>query len=281
MGKRKKRRQSSDAETTPNPPKAPDRINNPFADALRGLRAEDPEGRAGKSTPPTKATTGAPSRHASSPAPKPPDPSSERAPEAAAANDFADYPYEDRAAFHQAFAGVKPLGAERRAERIGAVRRTSDHHASPRPTAPASTRAADEHARAQLASLVTGGLRFDVQRDMDGYVEAEREDAPRGTLRALMRKGVAPEASVDLHGLRADDAARRVEKAVRESCRAGRRILLIVHGKGQHSEGGVGVLADRVHEVLTAGAAAPFVLAFASAPRELGGTGALLVALRA
>ena len=67
---------------------------------------------------------------------------------------------------------------------------------------------------------------------------------------------------------------------MRSARRAGRRYLLVIHGKGSHSADGVGVLRDAVLEALTSGGAAPVVAAFATACSRLGGSGALALALR-
>ena len=55
--------------------------------------------------------------------------------------------------------------------------------------------------------------------------------------------------------------------------------LLIVHGKGLHSAGGIGVLALAVVDSLTEGRAAALVRALMTAPQRLGGSGALAVQL--
>jgi DNA-nicking Smr family endonuclease len=64
---------------------------------------------------------------------------------------------------------------------------------------------------------------------------------------------------------------------VRRQHRLGRRYVLIITGKGQHSDGGVGVLGEALAETLAGGGAAPFVLAFASAHAQHGGRGAVAV----
>ena len=58
-------------------------------------------------------------------------------------------------------------------------------------------------------------------------------------------------------------------------------MVLVVHGRGTRSAGGVGVLKALVVEALSEGGAAPVVTAFATAPGHLGGEGALLVRLLA
>ena len=66
---------------------------------------------------------------------------------------------------------------------------------------------------------------------------------------------------------------------LRSAQRTGKRVVLIVHGRGQHSAGGVGVLAEVVLETISRGGAAPVVRAFMSAPQRQGGSGALVVFL--
>ena len=97
----------------------------------------------------------------------------------------------------------------------------------------------------------------------------------------MLREGkLPPEATVDLHGLTRREAGQKVRAFVREEHRRGRRTVAIVHGKGTHSEGGVGVLREVVVEVLSRGGAAPLVEAFATAPARFGGEGAILARLR-
>ncbi|MBW2685342.1 MAG: Smr/MutS family protein, partial [Deltaproteobacteria bacterium] len=54
---------------------------------------------------------------------------------------------------------------------------------------------------------------------------------------------------------------------------------LIIVGKGLHSPGGKGTLKTAVVDALSKRAPARFVLAFRTAPRHLGGTGALVARL--
>lgn len=190
--------------------------------------------------------------------------------------------YEDRVAFSQAFADVRPLARRQRGGGGDYVtepylRRPAD--APSCPSAPVDS-GAEARARARLDALVAGGVQFHVDRD-EGWVEGERKGAPREALRGLRRRGVVPEAQLDLHGLVAEEAERKLARFIRERHRRGVRRLLVVHGKGHHSEGGAGVLGDRVVRVLTEGRAAPLVDAFITAPARLGGGGALLVQLGA
>ena len=178
---------------------------------------------------------------------------------------------EDRTAYFDSLAGVRPI-AGRRPERSGRA-------LPPAPPPPADRPDPDAPARARLAALVSSQYEFDIAREEDGWVEGLRRDAPVAALDVLRRRAVTAESTLDLHRVRAAEVDSRVTRFVREKHRAGIRRLLIIHGKGTHSENGVGVLAEAVAKALTEGGAAPLVLAFASAPVSLGGTGALLVEL--
>jgi DNA-nicking Smr family endonuclease len=184
-------------------------------------------------------------------------------------------------AFQQAFAGVAPL-RRRGAELVSSA---SPGDGTPSRSVPAGgadrsrDEAGDEAARQRLASLVAGGLHFRLHEEPDGYVEGLRSDAHPAALRVVTAAHPVPEATLDLHGRTGEEAAKEVRRFVRERHQRGDRLLLIVHGKGRHSEGGRAVLGDRVRETLTRGGAAPLVLAFASAPLRLGGLGALVVRL--
>ena len=170
---------------------------------------------------------------------------------------------DERTAFRNAMTGVVPIDGAA-AARVSRVPRDDAH--------------AEEDARARLAALVGGGVHFTIERSAE-RVFGSRGGVRKRALRELESRSVSIEGTLDLHGMRAAAAARELTRFVRAQHRRGRRRLLVVHGKGLHSEGGVGVLGARVVEELTAGGAAPLVLAFASAHPDLGGTGALIVQL--
>ncbi len=179
----------------------------------------------------------------------------------------------DRIAFDDTFAGVRGLddGKPRRktlaapAKPIGAPRR--------------ATSEADAGSRRRLDALVAGAFTFDVSIDEEGFVEGLRRDAPIAALDALRREEVRVDRTFDLHGEREAAVEERLPRALREAHGAGARRVLVIHGKGLHSSDGLPVLRDAVLRVLEASRATPLVLAFASAPRAMGGTGALLVEL--
>jgi DNA-nicking Smr family endonuclease len=179
----------------------------------------------------------------------------------------------ERTAFYDAMAGVRGLGA-----RAGSPPpRATAMKLPPAPTAPRE-REGDRDARAKLAALVSGGLRFEIRRE-DEWQAGVRHDAPRGTLENLASATPAGDAALDLHGARAADVETRVAKFVSRAHASGLRRLRIVHGKGLHSDAGGPVLGEAVIDALTKGAAAGRVLAFVTAPEAQGGSGALLVEL--
>ena len=77
----------------------------------------------------------------------------------------------------------------------------------------------------------------------------------------------------------AEAAARAVVRFVRDSHASGKKNVLIIHGRGNGSLRGLAVLKDVVVDALTESGASRLVLAFSSAPRRLGGVGALAVRL--
>jgi DNA-nicking Smr family endonuclease len=95
-----------------------------------------------------------------------------------------------------------------------------------------------------------------------------------------LRRGEWPvERRLDLHGLVAAQARRMLADELRDAFASGDRCLLVVHGRGLHSEAGP-VLRDGVIGWLTTPPLAAQVMAFASALPRDGGPGASYVLLR-
>jgi DNA-nicking Smr family endonuclease len=88
-----------------------------------------------------------------------------------------------------------------------------------------------------------------------------------------------PTATLDLHGHDAASARSKVARFVVDERRRGRELVLVIVGKGRHSAGGRAVLRDEIAGWLSAPPVSANVLAFRSAPRELGGSGAVVVLL--
>jgi DNA-nicking Smr family endonuclease len=95
-----------------------------------------------------------------------------------------------------------------------------------------------------------------------------------------LRRGNQPiERRIDLHGLIAAEAKRRLAGELDRAQAEGLRCVLVIHGRGLHSEGGA-VLREGTIDWLTAEPLASQVMAFASARPEHGSSGATYVLLR-
>ncbi len=137
---------------------------------------------------------------------------------------------------------------------------------------------AEEQARARLQALVAQDVRFRIQSEQD-FLSGSRMDSDARVVRELRRRTRVPE-TLDLHGLIQREAREAVVSFIRRCHGKGLDVVCIIHGKGQHSEAGLGVLRDVVLQALTETGAAPLVRAFVTAPEGLGGSGALLVQLK-
>jgi len=110
-------------------------------------------------------------------------------------------------------------------------------------------------------------------------VEALLVGEDRKKLRALRRGDFPPESEFDLHGLREGQAETRTRNVLKEAFDGGLRSVLLIHGRGHHSPVRA-VLKSAIPEWLTSQPTAEIVLAFCTAPIELGAGGATLVLLR-
>jgi DNA-nicking Smr family endonuclease len=172
--------------------------------------------------------------------------------------------------FADEMAGVAPLAPDPRGRR-GAP--------SPSPT-PTRRRLGDEaEAYAQLADLVDGTGPFDIA-DSDEYIEGLAPGIDRRLLRKLRRGDYALQGHLDLHGLVSDEARDAVDRFLSAARAAGKRCVLLIHGRGLNSKEGIPVLKERLKIWLTRGRIARAVLAFATARPADGGAGAVYVLLR-
>jgi DNA-nicking Smr family endonuclease len=178
-------------------------------------------------------------------------------------------PQSDAELFLQEVAGAAPMAP--RPRRVGAPAVDP----SQRPKRPSD----DAEVLAQLADLCGGDGPFDIA-DTDEYIEGTAEGIDRRLLRRLRAGDYAVQAHVDLHGATREEARDRVARFILESRRAGRRCVLIVHGRGNHSKDQIPVLKQAVRTWLERGQIARSVLAFATARPTDGGAGAVYVLLR-
>lgn len=130
-----------------------------------------------------------------------------------------------------------------------------------------------------LDALISVGGRFEVQDD-GASLEGRRPEVPMPTLRKLRRGQFPVDARLDMHGMTAVEAKDALAMFLRVMRQKGERCVLVIHGKGGHSPGGIGVLRGEIGAWLSQGHAAAHVMAFASAHADDGGAGALYVLLR-
>jgi len=124
---------------------------------------------------------------------------------------------------------------------------------------------------------VTGKFRWPDSNDRHRAVADGVTDSQ---LAALSRGDPEPLERIDLHGTRHEQAARLVAKRLQSARAQGLDCVIVIHGRGQRSASGEAVLRDALPGWLTTGECARHVLAFAPAPKGLGGLGATLVLLR-
>ncbi len=132
---------------------------------------------------------------------------------------------------------------------------------------------------ARLADLVSGVEEFDL-RFSDLYVEGCQPGVGPELMRRL-RQGAFPiQDHLDLHGLSRDAAQAEASDFIAASVTRGLRHVLLVHGKGKGSPGGVPVLKEALTDWLATRRFKKNVLAFCSAQAIDGGTGAMYLLLR-
>jgi DNA-nicking Smr family endonuclease len=130
-----------------------------------------------------------------------------------------------------------------------------------------------------LRALVSGDAPFDLA-DSDEFIEGRVAGVSHELVRKLRRGEFAVQGHVDLHGMTREEAKRAVESFLRASRSAGKRCVLVVHGRGLHSKDQLPVLKDALRTWLSTARLGRHVLAFATARPVDGGAGAIYVLLR-
>jgi len=161
--------------------------------------------------------------------------------------------------FRRAVADVKPL---KRPKRVALK--------SPAPAPVPQQHRRDE--AAALAESLHGPLSLEEALETGEELSYLREGMARETLRKLRRGHWAIQDGIDLHGLSRDQAAALMVDFLNHCLARGRRCVRIVHGKG------LGILKAKLRKWLPQ---RDEVLAFCQAPASEGGSGALLVLLKA
>jgi DNA-nicking Smr family endonuclease len=182
---------------------------------------------------------------------------------------------DDALAFAEAMRGAKPLPAAVRGPLPAAPRSPG---ASPgrgripaRPQVDAYEAPAEGLTQSSAFAVVTTG----------GSIEGRGRGVDAKLLRRLKAGELPVEARLDLHGHARADALDALERFFESARAAGKRCLLVIHGRGAHSRDDAPVLKPLVWRWLAASpSSASAVLAFASARPGQGGDGATLVLLR-
>ena len=109
------------------------------------------------------------------------------------------------------------------------------------------------------------------------FLEFMRPGIQHRVFRDLQRGLIAPGATLDLHGMRVLEARTALVRFLSQALNRGHRCVRIVHGKGRRSDTAQPVLKQKTNQWLRQ---RKEVLAFCSAPRWDGGTGAAYVLLK-
>jgi DNA-nicking Smr family endonuclease len=215
----------------------------PFADALKGIRA--PPGAPKPALPPPA------SKASAKPAPPPKKEKS------------------DEDLLREGMRGVRPL-SERERERVPRTKET-----------PISPPRFDEdtEALAKLAALVDGQEPMTWEHS-DEHSEWIAEDADPGILQRLVAGEFAWQGHIDLHGLTRDPARDAIVRFLASARVQGMRCVLVVHGRGHHSEDSKAVLKPLLQRWLQRAPLKEWVFAYATAKPVDGGAGAMYVLLR-
>lgn len=177
----------------------------------------------------------------------------------------------DSQAFLNAMSDVKPLTPKKR-ERIS--RR-------PEFKQPLIGQEVDEdlEVMAQLADLISGNAEFDL-RFSDEFVWGAAPGIGPDLMDRLSSGAFPIQDYLDLHGFTQEEAFKQVEEFLVKSVTKNLRHVLIVHGRGAGSPGGVPILKRALTKDLSHKRLRKRVLAFCTALQRDGGTGAMYVLLR-
>lgn len=115
-------------------------------------------------------------------------------------------------------------------------------------------------------------------RFSDHYPE-DPAPAQARRIKQLRQGKLTPEASLDLHGAQRHEVADKLRHFLQNALHNNWQTLLIVTGRGLHSEEGVPVLREEVERLLRDQGKGP-IAEWGRAPRQYGGDGAVVVFLK-
>jgi DNA-nicking Smr family endonuclease len=174
----------------------------------------------------------------------------------------------DDTLFFQAMQGIAPLAG-------------SGRQIQPPPPPPAAVELEDgDDSDARLMRLaVQGDIEFDLELS-DEYMRGFVRGLDSKIFQQLKAGSLSVEGHLDLHGQNTDQAHDALLFFMRESYLAGKRVVLVIPGRGKNSPGGLSILRAEIQSWLTREPLRRIVLAFCTAQPRDGGTGALYVLLR-
>ncbi len=176
----------------------------------------------------------------------------------------------DRIIFEEAMADVKKISSSNCAVPI---------HANLKHINSDKNLEEDEHeSLVQLKDLIKYGTGFVVSLTPE-YVEGMANNVSPEVARRLHHGYFSIQAHIDLHGLNVHDAHQAFDDFLNKCITAGKRAVLIIHGRGLSSPYEP-VLKTKVYRWLTVAPWHKWVIAFTSARLCDGGTGAAYVLLR-
>ncbi len=153
--------------------------------------------------------------------------------------------------------------------------------AAPSPATPVSQSAKlnpEYESVVQLKNLVKYGTGFVVSLTPE-YAEGLAQGVNPEVARRLHRGDYSIQDHIDLHGLLVYDAHEAVDDFLSNSIMSGKRVVLIIHGRGLSSPAEP-ILKSKVYRWLTTSPWHKWVIAFTSARLYDGGAGATYVLLR-
>jgi DNA-nicking Smr family endonuclease len=146
----------------------------------------------------------------------------------------------------------------------------------PRPLPIARQHLADE--QAALRESLSDEFTIESLLDTDEALSYARAGIGPDVVRKLRRGNWIIQGQLDLHGLRTDEARDALGEFLRTSVKRGLRCVRVIHGKGLGSVNKEPVLKNKVRNWLVQ---KEEVIAFCQARAADGGTGALIVLLKA
>ncbi|MDQ9170282.1 Smr/MutS family protein [Oxalobacteraceae bacterium R-40] len=146
----------------------------------------------------------------------------------------------------------------------------------PRPLPIARQHLADE--QAALQESLSDEFSVETLLDTDEALSFARNGIGPDTLRKLRRGHWVIQNQLDLHGMRTDEAREALAQFLRNAHRRGQRCVRVIHGKGLGSVNKEPVLKSKVRNWLVQ---KEEVIAFCQAKAADGGSGALVVLLKA